>query len=76
MCIIDGRLPEARESMSHALREDPGSSQALLGAMYLEMRRGNTEAALRMLKARRGVSGSGGQDGVGGGLAGKDDPAA
>ena len=76
MCIVDGRLPEAKESMARALSEDPSSPQALLGAMYLEMRVGNSEAALRMLKARKGDSSSssssggqgiGGQNGLGGG---------
>jgi len=72
LCIVDGRLPEAKDSIARALSEDPGSPQALLGAMYLEMKMGNSEAALRMLKAKKGDSssveqGNGGQNGRGGG---------
>lgn len=53
MHVMQGRLEEAQESASRALSEDAGSPQALMAGVYIEMRKGNSDAALRMLKARR-----------------------
>ena len=50
--VIGGSLGEAQNMVAKALAVDPASQRALLVGVYLEMRLGNADAALRMLKSR------------------------
>ena len=50
--IISGKTSEAQSMLAKALTADPASPRALLVGVYIEMRKGNADAALRMLKNR------------------------